>query len=184
MRRQRIAVLAAALALAAVLPADAAAQPGPALRGTWLLNEERSDDVPAKIVEATRGMNRIVGPVARRRLRATNTPYPRLVVQHDAQQVRVEMAGRITAASPANGPPVLWDRTTGQACPRVGEDCVQLSTAWQSGRLVQTFRPEDGERENVYSVSADGDTMSMAVTIRSPRLPRPLTYTLVYTRAP
>jgi hypothetical protein len=183
MRRQRIAVLAAALAFAAVLPLEAEAQQNARLAGTWTLNQGQSDDVNAKIVEATRGMNAIVGPVARRRLRATNTPYPRLTVSLPGQDVRVEMQNRPTAQSPANAQPVLWHRNTGAACARVSEDCVQLSTAWQGGRLVQTFRPEDGERQNVYTVSADGNTMTMAVTIKSPRLPRDLTYNLVYNRA-
>jgi hypothetical protein len=183
MRRQRLAALAGVLALAAALPADASAQQSSQLRGTWVLNREASDDVPAKIVDATRGMNRIVGPVARRRLRATNTPYPRMVVHYDGQNVRIEMHERPTAASPANGQPVLWDRNTGQSCARVSEDCVQLTTEWQGGRLVQTFRPEDGERRNVFAVGPDGDTLTMAVTVTSPRLPRPLTYTLVFDRA-
>lgn len=184
MRRQRIAVLAAALAFAAVLPLEANAQQNSQLRGTWVLNTERSDDVRAKIVDATRGMNRIVGPVARRRLRATNTPYPRLTLNYDAQSVRVEMHERPTAVSPANGQPVLWHRETGATCARVSEDCVRLTTEWQGGRLVQLFRPEDGQRQNVFTVSEDGRTMTMAVTVTSPRLPRPLTYNLVFNRAP
>lgn len=183
MRRQRTAALAAVLVLAAGLPGEAPAQQTSQLRGTWVLNREASDDVPARIVQATRGMNAVVGPIARRRLRATNTPYPRIVVNYDAQNVRVEMQDRPTATSPANGQPVLWHRNTGQTCTRVSEDCVQLTAEWEGGRLVQTFRPEDGERQNVYTVSQDGSTLTMAVTIRSPRLPRDLTYNLVFNRA-
>lgn len=181
MRRQSVAALAAVLAVAAWLPAEAAAQQSTQLRGVWTLDAGRSDDVPAKIVDATRGMNRIVGPVARRRLRATNTPYAWVRIT-PGETVRVDMAGRPSVSSPANGQPVLWNRDTGAACTRVGEDCMRVTTEWQNGRLVQTFRPEDGERRNVYSVSADGNTMTMAVTVSSPRLPRPLTYNLVYRR--
>jgi hypothetical protein len=184
MRRQRALVLAVAgLALGGWLPGTASAQQNAQLRGTWVLNRAASDDVTAKIVEATRGMNRIVGPVARRRLRATNTPYTRLTITFDAQSVQVEMPDRPAALSPAGGQPVLWNRNTGAACERVTEDCVTLSSSFQGGRLVQTFRPEDGERRNLFTVSADGATLSMMVTITSPRLARPLTYNLVYDRA-
>jgi hypothetical protein len=184
MRRQRTALLAAALlVLVAGLPGGAEGQQASQLRGTWVLDRERSDDVNAQIVEATRGMNAIVGPVARRRLRATNTAYPRIAVSFDEQTVRVEMHDRPAASSPASGQPVLWERTSGRTCPRVSEDCVQLTTEWQNGRLVQTFRPEDGERRNVLSVSPDGNTLTMSVTIRSPRLRRDLTYDLVFNRA-
>jgi hypothetical protein len=184
MPRQPIVLAVAALALAAAVAPEASAQQNSQLRGTWTLNREQSDDVPRKIVEATRGMNAVVGPVARRRLRATNTAYTRVVVQYDAQTVRVEMQDRPTASSPANGQPVLWHRSTGQTCTRVSEDCVQLTAEWQNGRLVQTFRPEDGERRNVFAVSQDGSTMTLTVTVKSPRLPRDLTYDLVFNRAP
>lgn len=184
MRRHRIAVVAAVLALAAAaVPQHAEAQQNSQLRGTWVLDTGRSDDVNARINQAVARMNFVTRPIARGRLRATNTAYPRLVMSFDAQNVRVEMQDRPTAVSPANGQPVLWNRTNGQTCTRVSEDCVQLTSEWENGRLVQAFRPEDGERRNVYSVSADGSTMTMAVTITSPRLPRPLTYNLVYNRA-
>ncbi len=58
-----------------------------------------------------------------------------------------------------------------------------MSSEWDNGRLEQRFQAEDGRRVNLYSVSADGNTLTMNVTITSPRLPSPLTYKLVYNRA-
>ena len=54
---------------------------------------------------------------------------------------------------------------------------------WRNNSLHQTFRAEDGQRVNVYTLSNNGNTMTMNVTITSPRLPDPLTYRLVYNRA-
>lgn len=182
MRRQRIALLAA-LALSAVIPAAASAQQASQLRGTWTINREQSDDLNAKINTAVARMNVVVRQIARPRLRSTNTAYPRLVIVHDATNIRVDMQGRPSVSSPANGQPVLWHRETGRTCTQMRGDCVQVTTAWNNGALTQTFRAEDGQRVNVFTVSPDGNTMTMNVTVTSPRLPQPFVYKLVYNRA-
>ena len=182
MRRQRIALLAA-LVMSAVLPAVLSAQQASQLRGTWTFNRTQSDDINAKINIAVARMNVVVRQIARPRLRSTNTAYPQLVIVHDATNIRVDMQGRPSVSSPANGQPVLWQRETGRTCTQMRGDCVQVTTAWNNGALTQTFRAEDGQRVNVYTVSPDGNTMTMNVTITSPRLPNPLTYKLVYNRA-
>jgi len=38
-------------------------------------------------------------------------------------------------------------------------------------------------RTNTFTVSPDGRTLTLGVAVSSPKLPRPLTYKLVYTRA-
>jgi hypothetical protein len=181
MRRQRI-VPVLALALFALLPSLAQAQQSQ-MRGTWTLNRQQSDDINAKINTAVARMNVVVRQIARPRLRSTNVPYPQLVITYDQQTVRVDMQGRPSVSSPANGQPVLWHRETGRTCPQVRGDCVRVTTEWENGRLEQTFAAEDGQRVNVFTVSADGNTLTMNVTITSPRLPNPLTYRLVYNRA-
>lgn len=178
MRRQRIALFCA-LALFAVLPQAASAQQQ--LAGTWRLNRQQSDDINAKINTAVSGMNVVVRQIARPRLRSTNTPYPQLVIHTDGGNYRVDMQGRPSVSSPSNGSGVLWHRETGRTCPAVRGDCVRVTTVWGNGRLTQTFAAEDGQRVNVYSI--DGNTLTMNVTITSPRLPQPLTYRLVYNRA-
>lgn len=180
MRRQRIALLA--LALCAVLPAGVQAQQSQ-LRGTWTLNRQQSDDINAKINTAVSGMNVVVRQIARPRLRSTNTAYPRLTFVPDGDNVRIDMQGRPSVSSPVGSGSVLWHRETGRTCPAMRGDCVRVSAEWRDGALHQTFQAEDGRRVNVYRVSADGDTLTMNVTITSPRLPQPLTYRLVYNRA-
>jgi hypothetical protein len=181
MRRQRVALFCT-LALLGALPLPAAAQQSQ-MRGTWTLNREQSEDINAKINTAVARMNLVVRQIARPRLRGTNVAYPQLVITHDAQNVRVDMQGRPSVSSPANGQPVLWQRQTGRTCTEVKGDCVRVTTEWEQGHLEQTFAAEDGQRVNVFSVSADGNTLTMSVTVTSPRLPQPLTYRLVYNRA-
>lgn len=183
MRIRRIVPFAALLALAAALPDAAAAQQGSQLRGTWTLNAQASDDINEKINASIRRMNVLVRQIARPRLRSTNAAYPTLTLRHDGGNVRIDMAGRPSVSSPANGTAALWQRETGRECPEVRGDCVEVTTAYEGSRLRQTFRAEDGQRVNVFSVSPDGNTMTMAVTVTSDRLPAPLTYDLVYNRA-
>lgn len=181
MRRQRIALLLA-LALFAVVPVAVRAQQAQ-LRGTWTLNRQQSDDLNAKINTAVARMNVVVRQIARPRLRSTNTMYPQLVITQDGGNLRVDMQGRPSLTTPTNGTAILWQRETGRTCPQVRGDCVQVTTVWRDGALHQTFRAEDGQRVNVYTLSNNGNTMTMNVTITSPRLPDPLTYRLVYNRA-
>jgi len=182
MRRQRIAQ-SVVLALFAVLAVGAQAQQSSQIRGTWTLNRSQSDDINAKINTSVARMNVVVRQIARPRLRNTNVAYPQLVIGYDQQNVRVDMQGRPSVSSPANGQPVLWQRETGRTCPQVKGDCVRVTTEWENGRLEQTFAAEDGQRVNIFSVSPDGNTLTMNVTVTSPRLPTPLTYRLVYNRA-
>lgn len=176
--------LAPLLAIAALLTLPGArvlAQEGPRLSGAWTLDPAQSDDIDAKINRSIAGMNLIVRQVARPRLRSLNIPYTRLTFSF-GENVRVEMPGYPTVSSPASGEPVFWHRRLGGPCPEMKRACMVVTTTWEDGALVQTFRSEDGQRQNVFTVSPDGTTLTMAATMTSPRLPAPLVYRLVYTR--
>jgi len=161
MRRQRIAPLfcALALALAAVLPASAQ-QAG--LKGTWRYDAQASDNVATAINTAVQRMNFVTRPIARGRLTRTNQPYQRVTVDFSSSQVTVSTDNRDPIVSPANGTPIKWTRED--------KEVLDVSTEWENGVLEQTFKAEDGQRVNRYSVNAEGK-MIMEVTITSPRLP-------------
>ncbi|HEX8674021.1 MAG TPA: hypothetical protein VF710_19135 [Longimicrobium sp.] len=182
MRRQRTRILPLLVLLAALLPSAVTAQAA-SLRGNWNINRQQSDNLENAINRAVARMNLVVRQIARPRLRSTNTMYPSITMSYDQSSVRVDMAGRPSVSSPANGQPVLWQRQTGGTCREMKGDCVRVSAEWDGGNLKHTFQAEDGRRVNVYSVSPDGKTMTMNVTVTSPRLPQPLTYKLVYNRA-
>ena len=86
------------------------------------------------------------------------------------------MNGLPPRSAPSNGTPIDWTR------PADGEK-LKLSMQWDGARLVETLKAEDGQRVNAYTLSPDGSTMTMNVTITSPRLPKPLTYKLAYRKA-
>ena len=174
MRRQRTRTLLLPLLAALVLPVASHAQES-SMRGTWAINRQASDNVTQAINTTVARMSFITRPIARGRLTRTNPVYNRVVLNYTNDQVSTTFDQRHAIESPANGQPVKWTREDGEK--------FDLSTEWQQGRLVQTFRAEDGSRTNVYTVSADGGTLTMNVTIRSPKLPQPLTYKLVYNKA-
>jgi hypothetical protein len=175
MRRQRTSVIALVCLLAAALvPAAAKAQES-SMRGTWTLNRQASDDVTAAINRAVQRMNFITRPIARGRLTRTNAPYQRVQVDYNQEHVTLRFDERAPMTTPSNGTPIQWRREDGEM--------FALSTEWENGRLEQTFKADDGQRVNVFSVSEDGRTLSMEVTVSSPRLPAPVRYKLVYNRA-
>lgn len=175
MRRQRTRMLLLPLLAALAVPAAAAAQESSTMRGTFVIDRAHSDDVNRAIETAVGRMSFITRPIARGRLRRTNTVYNRVIVNFTQAQVSTTFDQRHAVESPANGQPVKWTREDGEK--------LDLSTEWQGGRLVQTFRAEDGSRTNTYSISPDGRTLTMHVTLRSPRLSAPLEYNLVFNRA-
>jgi hypothetical protein len=69
---------------------------------------------------------------------------------------------------------VKWTRDDGAV--------FDLSARTEDGALHQKFQGTEGQRVNVYRVAPDERTLTMAVTITSPRLPKPLSYRLVYRR--
>lgn len=173
MRRQRTRTLLLTLVAALALPAASHAQES-SMRGTWVINRQASDDVNRAIETAVARMSFITRPIARGRLRRTNPVYNRVVVNYTPQEVSTTFDARHAIVSPGNGHGIEWTREDGEK--------FTLSTQWQESRLVQTFRAEDGSRTNTYVVSPDGHTLTMNVVLRSPKLPQPLEYKLVYTK--
>lgn len=168
--------LAATMLLALLLAVPAAAEGQAAsLDGSYLLAVESSDDVNRAIEASIARMSFIVRPVARGRLRKANVPYRRLRISTNDGRIAIAPDAAAPVVAPADGTPIRWRREDGEA--------LDVVTVWKGGSLSQTFHADDGSRENLYSLSADGRTLAMDVTVRSPRLPAPLTYVLRYRRA-
>jgi hypothetical protein len=162
------------LGLVAVVAAPGSAQSNEAFQGTFALVQAQSDNVDAAINQAIGRMNIATRQVARGRLRKTNQPYRTLAISTPGSSVSVVTDGRAAIVTPASGTAVKWKREDGEV--------LDVSTAWEANRLRQTFAAEDGRRVNVYTLSPDGRTLTLNVTVTSGRLPQPLTYKLVYQR--
>lgn len=168
--RNAIALIAAVLL---ALPGAAAAQ-NPALPGSYALDEEASDPIRPAIEQAIARMNFITRPVARGRLTRTNEPYRAITIRQSGEEISIITDDRAPIVARPDGNPARWQREDGEE--------LDLTTRWDGPMLEQTFVAEDGQRRNVYSLAPDGDTLELDVTVTSPRLPAPLTYTLRYRR--
>ena len=165
----RLTVLAVALVAAPASIAPLQAQSAP-IQGTFVYVAQGSDDINAAIDNAVRRMNFVTRPIARGRLRKTNEVYNVIRFNNSATQVSVTIDQRAAIVSPASGAAVKWTREDGEV--------LDLATRWTNGALEQSFTAEDGKRVNTYTLSPDGNGLSMQVTITSPRLAAPLRYTL------
>lgn len=153
-----------------------AAAQAPNFAGSYTYVAEESDNINQAIDVAVAKLNFALRPIGRRRLRNTNQPYPRVVIANTDREVAITLGDRAPIRTPSNGTPIRWKR------PEDGEE-LRVSTEWENGTLEQTFAAEDGKRVNAYTLSPDGRTMTMRVTITSERLKEPVRYRLVYRRA-
>lgn len=172
-RRLFAATFTGQLLLAAGALAQAPAAATPPFAGSWRYATQPADVIERAIERGIEEMNFITRPVARRRLRATNHGYSTIEVRVADGTITTVLEGR-TITSPADGREIQWRREDGEL--------LRVSTSNRDGALVQSFAAEDGSRENVYVVSADGRRLTLHVTIRSERLPAPISYRLLYDR--
>jgi hypothetical protein len=169
---QRSASICAALLILQLSSAARAEEPA------WVgiyINDEQSDAGVQKAIEAAvADMNFITRAVARSRLKKTNTLAHRIAISREADTIIVRFDQRKPAEMPADGRVVKWSNEDGEqfdVFARAGDD-----------RLVQTFKAEDGQRVNSF-VPEDVQRLTLEVQVTSPRLPKPLTYTVRYKRA-
>jgi hypothetical protein len=155
-----------------VLAALSLAAQEPSLSGTW--TQTRADDIAAAINSTVADMNFIKRPIARGRLTKVNPAYKKVMIAISDKEVVVKFDER----APIHMPPA------GKAAPWTREDGDKFMVAAQVGKeqLIQTFKNEEGERTNVFRLSPDGRTLTMSATIKSPKLPKPLTYTITFGR--
>ena len=138
--------------------------------GSWSLAE--APDIAAVIESATAPMNFITRPIARSRLKKTNEVHPRIRIEHPGSELTIQYDDLQPQHMPADGSPVPWKREDGEA--------FILSARTGPDGLVQTYKAEDGERSNAFRVDPATGRLTVTVTVRSGRLPGPVTYSLSY----
>ncbi|GLH67415.1 hypothetical protein [Geothrix edaphica] len=163
---------AARLFLVPVLAALSLAAQEPSLSGTW--TQTRADDIAAAINSTVADMNFIKRPIARGRLTKVNPAYKKVMIAISDKEVVVKFDERAPIHMPPGGKAAPWTR----------EDGDKFMVAAQVGKdqMIQTFKNDEGERTNVFRLSPDGRTLTMSATIKSPKLPKPLTYTITFGR--
>ena len=164
-------VLSAATGTAIQIASPGSASPPQGLiSGSYILDEERSDDVLQAIDSAVAGLSR--PPFARRLRKAAARPYA----------IRISFAaGRFSIHYDAKAPIVVW--TGGEPIEwRLDDGQIFDVSATANGEAISlTFRAPDSERTTVYR--SDGQQLVTETTIISPLLSTPIRYRVVYNRA-
>lgn len=128
--------------------------------------------VEQAVDEAIADMNVLLRGIARSRLLEVNEIISNLEFSLDGDPLRASYIGGRILESPASGATVHWVNQFG--------DTVNLSQRWSDNKLVQRIFDKNGSRTNVYRFSEDGQSMTMSVTIKADRLPKPIHYRLTY----
>lgn len=144
----------------------------PSLQGTYTVDSAASEDVDKAIERAIARMNVVKRPIARGRLKKTNQPYQQVVIEQTSSEVTTTIDNRKPITTPLTGTPIQWTREDGET--------FDVSTQWDNGTLKQTFKAEDGQRVNSFTLSPDGSVLTLDVTVTSSKLSRPLLYKLVF----
>lgn len=178
----RRAALLCGLVLLSHVSSHAQTPRGPAIEGTYALNEPTAEEIVKKAINAgVKGMGLIAEGIARGRLEKTNLPpYQRITIEGGLRLLDISITTdkRAPIVTPPDGTPVDWTRED--------KEKLKVSTVLpvDVGPLTQTFKSANGERVNTYVLSADGQTLTMQVVVTSKRLLRPVTYALMYKRTP
>ena len=143
-----------------------------ALSGTW--NQVKSDDIAAAINHTVAVMNFIMRPIARSRLSKLNPAYKKVAIAISDKEVLVKLDEREPIHMPPGGKPAPWTREDGEK--------FMVAAQVTRDQLIQTFKNEDGERTNVFTLSPDGKSLALSATVKSPQLPKPLTYAISFGR--
>ena len=148
-------------------------------QGAWHLTvpaAQARQTVDRAIARCTGEMNYFLQSVAAAQLREKTPVNQRLDIGFDD-------AGRITIA--------FDQRFTYTTRPGVAQDFrlddgsdVAITQFFRDGHLEQVFRTTLGNRWNVYTLSPDGHTMTVAATQQGPMMPVPMHFTLDYRQHP
>jgi hypothetical protein len=128
----------------------------------------------AALEREVQGMFFAIRPIARSRLRALNPAYASVTIRFVNGNIEMVLPGAPFFRSPESGASIAWTAEDGNP--------AHLSQRFDGTRIVQSIVASNGSRRNTYTVSPDGQTLTMSVYITAGQLPGPLAYTLTYRR--
>jgi hypothetical protein len=161
--------------LMVALPALARADDN-ALAGTFVyVGGEAQRAEQQKAIEAgIDGMFFVAKPIARTKLRERSTVPLRVEFDFTSNEVTTFTTGSAPVTSRSDGAPTPFVTPTGEH--------VTMRQQVDGNALVQSLMSSQGSRENRYALAADGVTLTLHVTIKSPQLPHAIAYALTYRR--
>ncbi len=137
--------------------------------------EAEARAVAAAVDQAVKAMNMLARPIARPRLQHATRAWETFTLTIHTNAVRFTRPGRPDFAVALGGAAAEW----------IGDDGKSYQASFAAaadGTVTQTVTAEDGGRVQVFALGADGSTLTVATTVNSPKLKKPLTYQRMYRR--
>ncbi|AKF10107.1 hypothetical protein [Sandaracinus amylolyticus] len=149
-----------------------------AISGAWSLATREPDargTIERAIDRAIDGMLPFVRGMAQGELRA-RTPIDRdVAIDLAPERIEVRLGANAFATAPG--------RPRRMPVPGYAGETVEVVHLVRGGRLEQIFSTDQGRRWNVFAPSADGQRLTLDVTMSGALLPAPVQYRLEYRRA-
>jgi len=142
--------------------------------GTYKLDDAQSENIDTAIDQGVKGLNFLVRPFARSRLKKLNPAYRSVSIASSAREISIVVDDRPALKMPADSSTVVWTSPAGAK--------TNVKIRFEGAHLLQEFDSPDGHRVNDYTLSTDRRTLTMLVTETSPRLSAPIKYKQVYRR--
>jgi len=139
----------------------------------FTLAPDSSDNIRAAVNTTVQHMSFITRPIARGRLNKVNPTPQRVQIDVRGDTLAVAFDGGNPVITPLSGDTVSWTNS-------LTKEVDRTHATIAGDTVAQTIAAQDGQRENAYVFTDNGTRLRMHVTVTSPRLPRPLTYTLLF----
>jgi hypothetical protein len=145
------------------------------MNGTFVRIPEKCDNIEQAIENALSEENFLVRPIARERLRKTNEPFGKVIIDQSTDQISILVDSGPPIITPADGRRIKWKKPDGEE--------LLVNTKIENGELNQIFIAKDGKRIDSYRLSPDGQELTLVVTTTSDQLKLPLNYTQMFKRS-
>jgi hypothetical protein len=146
------------------------------LQGTYVNESQSNVPIDAAIQASVAKLNFLIRPIARSRLKKSNSPHRRVEITQTEDEIVVTSDSEPPVRMPADGKTAKWTRNDGEV--------VEVAASWTGDQLVQTFKAADGQRVNTFSITPDRTQLTLQVEVTSPRLPTPVRYVLTFAARP
>jgi hypothetical protein len=137
------------------------------------LDRSASDSIDRAIEILGTELDPQTSPILVWKLKNSNQAFEQVVLALDTKELSIKFDSGAALRSPINGQLATWTSEN--------LDKYDLITRVDRGALVQTVARDSEYITRTYT--EDANTLTILVEVTNPRLPRPLTYKLIYNRA-
>jgi hypothetical protein len=138
----------------------------------YIGSQEERKRVEAAIDAATKGM--IGADIAKKELIKRSEIRPSYTLNFDGQKATVSSKGFPPESTPLDGSAVKMTNKYG--------DKLEMQQRFTDGALLQESKTHDGEGSTKFKLQTDGKTLVVTRISKSPKLPRPVEFSLTYRR--